>query len=71
MREAAVTAYEAVCPECAGSGIEPVRPDDPEYECARCDGTGFVDEVVNALRDEISERLRGKPRSITSEGEAT
>lgn len=32
--------YDDNCPECGGTGIESVRPGDPEYECAACDGTG-------------------------------
>lgn len=29
------------CPACGGTGIESVRPGDPEYDCATCGGTGI------------------------------
>jgi DnaJ-class molecular chaperone len=31
---------EGSCPECNGSGIEGILPDDREVPCKWCDGTG-------------------------------
>lgn len=34
---------EGACPECNGSGIEGILPDDREVPCKWCDGTGSAE----------------------------
>jgi hypothetical protein len=38
--ESGLEIEEGQCPECHGSGIEGIRPDDTEVSCKWCDGTG-------------------------------
>jgi DnaJ-class molecular chaperone len=39
-REGFETDTEGACPECHGSGIEGILPDDREVPCAYCGGSG-------------------------------
>ena len=38
--ESGMEQEEGACPECNGSGIEGILPDDREVPCKWCDGTG-------------------------------
>jgi hypothetical protein len=38
--ESGLEIEEGQCPECYGSGIEGILPDDTEVSCKWCDGTG-------------------------------
>lgn len=52
-----------VCPDCRGSGREPIRwmhSDAGKLPCIRCFGTGIVERIAPTVRDDLSRNAGGR-----------